>query len=957
MRAEQWNLVSEWHNAWLAADADERRRLGTEFAAEQPDLAAEVDDLGAVSAGLQGFLETPAFVLAAHDLAQDIPSLDVAAMVGPYRIAGLLARGGMGDVYRATDVRLQRDVALKILSHGQTGDPDRVDRFLQEARVTASLDHPNVVSLYDVGLHKGTPYLVTELLEGETLRARIDRGSPSPEDARRIAAEVASGLVAAHAAGLVHRDLKPENIFVTRSGVTKILDFGIAKLAQNPTIPKGLSTLTGVLLGTAGYLAPEQIRGDAVDGRADLFALGSIRFEMLTGQRAFSREHTIDTLHAITHDAPPDVLQQRADIPPALASVVMRLFEKTPVARFQSAADLKWALEQIAGGRGDLAVRVRSRRNWTPPLPTRAWLWGGAVAIIAMVVAAGWWSRHQSIPEGAGELTRFTWSLPVGVALDSAPVVSPNGRAIVFSGVDASGRRLFVRWLDSLEATAIAGTEGGRLPFWSPDGSSLGFFARGQLVKIALAGGAPVVICDAPDGRGGTWSRSGTIVFGPDLIESALARVSADGGRVEPATLLDLSKSENSHRWPVFLPDGIHFLYFVRSSSDDRRGVYVGRVDQPASMPGSPLFRSESEAVYAPPPSGRGDGVLLSVANGRMEARRFDAAHLALVGDARTIPLAAGGNGPYNPAMLSASAELLAFVSSPIPYGNRLASVARNGTDVRFWNEREAQNWPRLSPDGRRIARQRIDVVRGNPDIWVEDAGKGRLVRVTTAVDNDVLAVWSPDGSRLVYVSGRSNDRHLAVAAADGTGVIGTLRCPGTYCEPTDWSRDGQSLLVNVRDNKGDVWIVSTDPKRSSHPLLAEAFTERDARFSPDDHWVAYVSEESGGPEVFVRSFSGLPKRFPVSSGGGDQPVWRPDGTELFYVNLQGRLRSVSFRPAAVGNPFGVPVELNVPSVGAGHWGTQYDVSADGRVYFLDRATEPPPHEIGLILGWPALLK
>ena len=343
MNTERWRVLSEWHNTWLAAPTEQRAGLRASFATEHPDLLQVADELAASSGAVDGFLETPALVLAARDLAQDEPPLPEGTLVGPYRIVALLARGGMGDVYRATDPRLGRDVALKTLTSAERGDGHAVERFLQEARITASLDHPNIVKVFDVGMSNGRPYLVSELLDGETLRAPIGRGPLAPADARRIASALTSGLVAAHARGLVHRDLKPENVFLTRSGTAKILDFGIAKLAQDPALPRGLATLTGVVLGTAGYLAPEQVKGDPVDARTDLFALGSILFELMTGQRAFVREHTIDTLHAIVHDDPPDLLPAGT----AMTAIVRRLLAKAPDARFQSAADLLWALEQI----------------------------------------------------------------------------------------------------------------------------------------------------------------------------------------------------------------------------------------------------------------------------------------------------------------------------------------------------------------------------------------------------------------------------------------------------------------------------------------------------------------------------------------------------------------------------------------------------------------------------------
>jgi eukaryotic-like serine/threonine-protein kinase len=959
MNTERWRVLSEWHNVWLAAPTEQRAGLRAAFATEHPDLLQLADELAVSSGAVDGFLETPALVLAARDLVQDEPPLPEDTLVGPYRIVTLLARGGMGDVYRATDPRLGRDVALKTLTSVERGDGHSVERFLQEARITASLDHPNIVKVFDVGMSNGLPYLVSELLDGETLRAPIGRGAVAPALALSIASALTSGLVAAHARGLVHRDLKPENIFLTKSGTAKILDFGIAKLAQDPALPRGLATLTGVVLGTAGYLAPEQVKGDAVDARTDLFALGSILFELMTGQRAFVREHTIDTLHAIVHDDPPDLLPQGT----ALTAIVRRLLAKAPEARFQSAADLLWTLEQIDSPEGRAASpRVRpSTRSFGVK---RGWAAIAGAAGLAMVLGAligGRLREPAPSPSVAPDLTQFTWSLPAGTALDSAPIVSPSGRRFAFTAVRGdSAPRLFVRSLDSSDATAIDGTDGAKQPFWSPDGMSLAFFAHGKLKKVAVAGGVPVVICNAPDGKGGAWSPTGTIVFGPDMIFEGLAKVSADGGPVQPATLVDLDHGENSHRWPVFLPDGIHFLFFVRASIDERRGVYVARIDRPASTPGAPLFRSESEAVFVPT-ADRGRGVLLSAADGQLQVRPFDAEALRLVGDPRTLPVAAGANTPYQSVMLSASADLLATVATPMPYGVRLGTVARDGTAVRL-SARQPQNWPRLSPDGRRIARQIVDPTRGNPDIWVEDLQDGSLVRVTTDTGADVLPVWSPDGRRLAYGSGTLKERRLSIAAADGTGVPQELPCPNAYCEPTDWSPDGRFLIVNTRlttMGTGDVWSVPLEPRGSATAILSGPFPEYDARISPNGQWLAYVSEEAGRPVVSVRAMAGQPKRLVVSSDGGSQPVWRRDGKEVLYIDLEGRLRGRSLQREPSGElTLGVAKALSVPLIGSGHWGTQYDVSSDGQhVYFIDRTPAPGPSDIRVVIGWRALLK
>jgi eukaryotic-like serine/threonine-protein kinase len=965
VNTERWRILSDWHNTWLAASSEQRAALRAGFATEHPELLQVADELAASSGAVDGFLETPALVLAARDLVQDEPSLPQGTSVGPYRIVALLARGGMGDVYRATDPRLGRDVALKMLTSAERGDGHAVERFLQEARITASLDHPNIVKVFDVGMSNGRPFLVSELLDGETLRAPIGRGAVPLADAIGIASALARGLVAAHARGLVHRDLKPENIFLTKSGTTKILDFGIAKLAQDPALPGGLATLTGVVLGTAGYLAPEQVKGEPVDARTDLFALGSILFELITGQRAFVRDHTIDTLHAIVHHDPPDLLPAGAP----LTAIVKRLLAKAPDARFQSAADLLWILEQI----DSTEPRPASRPAFALRAPAgkpdirffkvnRGWAIAGAAGL-AMVLAALVGGRLRDRAPGRSatpDLTQFTWSLPAGTALDSAPIVSPVGRRLAFTAVSGeSAPRLFVRSLDSRDATVIEGTDGAKQPFWSPDGRSLGFFAGGRLMKVAVAGGVPVFICDAPDGKGGAWSPTGTIVFGPNMIFEGLSRVSENGGPVQPATLLDYDRGENSHRWPVFLPDGIHFLFFVRASIDERRGVYVARLDQAASMPGSPLFRSESEAVFVAT-SARERGVLLSAADGQLQARPFDAAARRLVGDPHTLPVAAGANTPYHSAMLSASADLLATGAMSIPYGVRVGTVARDGTVGRL-SKRRPQNWPRLSPDGTRLALQIVDPVRGNPDIWVENLHGGGAVRATTATGSDLVPVWSPDGRRLAYGSGTLKERRLSIASADGTGVLQELPCPGILCEPTDWSADGRFLIVNARSiGGGDVWSVPLEAGGAAKAMLSEPFPEYDARLSPDGQWLVYVSEETGRPVVSVRAMSDPPRRLVVSSDGGSQPVWRRDGREILYVDVGGRLRGRSVQQRQPGGELtlGVATMLSVPLIGSGHWGTQYDVSREGaQLYFIDRTPAPRPSEVGVVIGWRALLK
>jgi Tol biopolymer transport system component len=962
MSSDRWSRLSTWHNAWLAAAPDERARLVAQVATEDPDLAEDATGLAASSARLGGFLETPAFILTAQHLARDAADLPAGAAIGPYRIRHLLARGGMGSVYHATDPRLDRDVALKMLPPVSVGDPERVDRFLQEARLTASVDHPNVVRIYDVGVDRGQPFLVAELLHGDTLRRRLAAAVMPIGDAITIAADVGRGLVAAHAAGLVHRDLKPENIFICRSGVTKILDFGVAKLTRDDAGQRGAATLPGVMFGTAGYLAPEQIQGVAVDSRADLFALGSMLFEMLTGRRAFARDHTIDTLHAIVHDPAPDVRQQRADVPPALAMIVERLLAKSRDARFQSAADLVWALEQIeatderAGGQKPVRPTAPFVRRGFGSI---ARVTAMASAAAAVIVALAWLLRPTSPEPPPPPLTHVAWTLPAGLVLDSAPIVSPDGRRIAFVGQDGSGSRLFVRSLASVDAVVVPSTEGAKQPFWSPDGASIAYFSRGRLWKVALAaGGRPVPIGDAPDARGGTWSRSGSIVFAPRLIGSGLMRVSENGGRAEPVTLLNHAKGDNSHWWPAFLPDGVHFLYFVRASAEGRRGVYIGRADAPARMAALPLFESESEATYAP--LGRG-GVLLSVTGGAVEARGFDPRRLAITGDPQSIGIPAAGKTPYHSAMLSASAALLAHVPAAIPYGGQLVSIDRRGGEERRSAEFAVQNWVRVSPDGRRLARTIVDAVRGRVGLWVEDVDRRILTPVTAGDAAGAFPVWSPDGRRIAYVAVNDDMERpdLVIAAADGSEAVARLPCPRRLCELSDWAPDGR-LVMNVTDGAArDVWTLETTAGGHARPLRAEPHTERDARVSPDGGWIAYVSEQSGRPEVVVESLSGRRQRIPVSGNGGEQPVWRRDGQELFFVDPRTGVLHVAsvHRDASDTLRFGAAATVEAPPI-RGHRGTDYDVAPDGsRIYLVDRTPGPRPREVGLVFGWGTLIK
>ena len=962
MSTERWQRLERIFDEARQLSVDARGEFVARMCGADETLRREALSLLAADDQPGEFMARPALDRLAQSIAAEGWTLQSGQHIGAYTMVRLLGAGGAGEVWRARDERLGRDVAIKILLPHFSNDAERLRRFADEARAAGALNHSNILTVYDVGENRGIPFLVTECLEGVSLRRRMDAGPVPVEEAVAIALACARGLGAAHARGIIHRDMKPENTFIRSDGSVKILDFGVAKLQSALAAPhsNASQTMTGVIVGTAGYMAPEQVKGETIDARTDLFALGVMVYEMLGERHPFRRASTFETLHAVLTVEPPDLSRANEHLPAPLTRIVMRLLKKLPDARFQSALDLAWALEQ-AGGQSDSSLDVgpsKSGRWWR----SRSAAWIAAPALTAAVLTGGWWILPPATADTrAARLIQFPLTLPEGMFLDSAPVVSPGGGQIAFVGTNATGSRLFVRALGSREAVEIPGTEGAKQPFWAPDGKALGYFARRKLMEVAWPDGAPTVVADAPEARGGTWSPSGDIVFAPDVILAGLSRVPAHSGTPKPATVLNVSRGDNSHWWPLFLPDGIHFLYFVRSTDAERLGVYLGRIDRPASPSDPLLFRSSSEAVYASLP-GTSDGVLFYVVDGRVEARRFDAVRLTVSPDARAIGFSAGQGTLYHPVMLTASNDVLAFAESAVPFGSRLESVDRNGRRHRLWAEAEAQNWPRVSPDGRYLARQRIDE-GNNPDIWVEDLERGTRVRVTTAMESDIQPVWSPDGRYLAYVNGRlpgrPGPRVLNIAAADGTRVVRTLPCPAAYCEPTDWSSDGRQLLVNTVDARGwNVWKVATEDG-AAEALLGEAYAERDARFSPNGRWIAYTSEESGRSEVSVRAVSGSPRRFVISGEGGAQPVWRRDGMELFFVDPQGRLRSVPVQWTGDGSPtFGSSIELPVPPVGFGHWGTQYDISPDGsRLYLLRRNEERPPREIHVVIGWRTLLE
>ena len=961
MSADRWLLLSTWHNAWLAADAPTRERLRAEFAVEHPALAAQADALASASAGLPGFLETPALVLAARELAQDDPLLGVDARVGPYRIAGLLARGGMGDVYRATDVRLRRDVALKVLVHNGTDDDQRIERFLREARITASFDHANIVKVFDVGMVDARPYLVAELLDGETLRARLERGPLSAEDARRIAGEVATGLVVAHAASLVHRDLKPENVFLTRSGVTKILDFGIAKLTADAGAVDSVATLTGVLFGTAGYLAPEQIRGGAVDGRTDLFALGSMLFEMLTGRRAFARDHTVDTLHAILHEASPE-LPESASVAPELSAIVMRLLEKEANRRFQSAADLAWALAHIARAHdgpsmGAVAVRpLRGGELSGAPAARSPWRRRVAVTIAAGVVAVagimsiGWAVWSGPLGSDGRERVEFPVFPPQGNRFGNDPerthlAFSPDGSQLAFiaRGSDGGVPRIWLRPMARMDLTPLDKTDGARSLFWSPDGRSLAFFGDGQLKRLDLATRAVVPVCKVNEviGLTGTWGADDEILFGSvrgDVIQS----VSAHGGTPVDVLRPDRERGEVRVNWPWFLPDGRRFLYQSRRR-DGSGQVMLGERGRASR----PILPAVSNAQWMNP------DMVVFVRDGTLLAQRVDLAAARIVGEPMPI------DGPISYIYSTARAEFATSRVGHVAYQthadvSRLVWRDRHDTSIEEIGKPGHYQRVRLALDGSVLFEEYQPGI-GTPNVWSMDV-HGRPKRLTSDIASETNPILLRDGVRLVYMADRDGNppnvflKKIGTDEADGL----PLAPAGQMQWPEDVLPNGNTLAYVQRSPRGDFDILTLSLDASGTPavLLGSPFNETGLRFSADGGAVAFISNESGPYEVYVAPFPAMTPRVPVSSGGGRAPRWNPARRELIYLSDDGKVMTarVQTTPALAPGP---PTTLfTIPK---GESWIDFDVSADGERFLTitpdSRGDEQP---LSVILNWPA---
>jgi Tol biopolymer transport system component/predicted Ser/Thr protein kinase len=877
--------------------------------------------------------------------------------LGPNEILSALGSGGMGQVYRARDTRLVRMVAIKVLRPDLTTSPDRRERFMREAQAVAALTHPHICALYDFGSENGLDYLVMEYLEGETLADRLLGGPLSLADVLRHAIEIADALEHAHRQGFVHRDLKPANVMVTKSGA-KLLDFGLAKSRPRATFlesaplpthraPTESLTAEGTLIGTLPYMAPEQLEGREADARSDIFAFGAVVYEMVTRRRAFDGGSHASVIAAILTADPPALMELQPLAPPALDRVVRKCLAKDPDERWQSAHDLKTALQWSAeAGSGEHPGR--------PPLAQQrdrlGWVVAG-VFLVVSVVAIGVGRRDRE-PTHDTKPISFVVGAPEDTTLFSGGgvmAISPDGRQLALVATPRGGKPLlWIRSLDGVDARPLAGTADANQPFWSPDSRSVAYSAGGKLKKVDVASGDVQTVCET-EALAGTWNASGVILF-KSRLGGRIERVPANGGRPTPVTSIDPSRGEFELNWPQFLPDGRHFLYFVRSTQPEFAGIFVASLDGPDR---TRVLSEYSQALYVSP------GYLVFHREGTVFAQHFDAATLKLSGDAVPVISDIAFNVGTRRGVFSISdTGTLAYRTAE---DTVLGWFDRGGTPLGTIGPPGHYYHPALSPDGRTVAIARLDPRAATQDIWLIDADRGSPTRLTFDAGLDASPIWSPDGTRIVFASRRREKGDLYVKSLTETRPGELLLNLSVSIFPVDWSRDGNFVVFMQAGRQPtshgfNIWVLPVVGERK--PFAAVETPAAHAQFSPDGRWLAYDSDETGASEVYVRPFPRTTAgRWRMSDHGGVEPKWRRDGKELFYLGADQRLMAVRIRTDSSfqADP---PVPLfETPAVGANlSWGNRYDVAPDGQRFLINTSARGSSRPITVVVNWAATL-
>ena len=878
-------------------------------------------------------------------------TLSAGSRLGSYEIQARLGAGGMGEVYRARDTTLGRDVAIKILPDSFAADADRLARFRREAQILASLNHPHIATIYAVEESSHAPALVLELVEGPTLADRVAQGPVPVEEALTIAQQIVHALEAAHERGIVHRDLKPANIKLRPDGTVKVLDFGLAKTlepvlagadaAQSPTITSPAMTGLGIILGTAAYMSPEQAKGRGADKRSDIWAFGCVLFEMLAGEQLFGGEDVTESIAAIVRGEP-QWRKLPPDTPAPIRRLLRRCLAKDPKERLTDIGvarlEINDALAAPALESGPSnAIRPRSRLPWMLT----------ALSLVIMLVVVSWALRRDVADPFP---LRLEITLPQGYSPNSI-ALSPDGKQLAFVAPASSVPSLWIRRLDQEGAQPLPGTNDASFPFWAPDGRAIGFFAQGRLHRIDVSGGGRVVLADIAVGRGGTWSRDGVILFAPRL-DGALMRVAAGGGTPVPAT--KLSPGQRGHRWPHFLPDGRHF-FFASLGEGESGGLYLGSLDGNAPV----RLLNAGSGFYA-------SGHLLFIRDGTLNAAPFDVGKLKLTGDSVVMlqQVAEPGSGARRVSF--SATGLFAYVQGSFEH-RRLVWVDRSGAIVGTVGQTDTAGIanPELAPDGRRIVVTR-NINNAPPNVWLIDVARGVPNRLTTGPGSHNAPFWSPDGKRVLFRSQLTGVQNLFVKAVDGLSDPQPLFEDGNNKTPSAWSPDGQVVLYVLPGD--DLMGVDLRSGRS-FPVAQTTANEGWAEFSPDGRFVAYQSNESGQFEIYVRTFPGTQGKWVVSVAGGTQPRWRRDGKEVYYIAPDNGLMAVRVQADAAGRTLdvGPPVSLfraNLVTAGSNGVLTvaagpkqQYAVAPDGRfLMIVPVADAQAPAPIRIVTNWPATL-